>query len=164
MIFRKTQVVAIGSILVHFWYIMTWGRGSTQGKCLRLQSSWGQHGAHLGPVSPRWAPCWPHEPCYQGCITLTSVDTIVKGVLWYSPESNFTRTAHWTEPITYVPHLPGANNSSAPQCVECIGLDGSGSLAICVRFCPIISGDGVVVYISMGLIAARHSLLGAPLI
>ena len=26
----------------------------------------GQHGAHLGPVGPRWAPCWPHEPCYQG--------------------------------------------------------------------------------------------------
>ena len=26
------------------------------------------HGAHLGPVSPRWAPCWPHEPCYQGNI------------------------------------------------------------------------------------------------
>ena len=32
----------------------------------RSQSSWGQHGAHLGPVGPRWAPCWPHEPCYQG--------------------------------------------------------------------------------------------------
>ena len=32
----------------------------------REQSSWGQHGAHLGPVGPRWAPCWPHEPCYQG--------------------------------------------------------------------------------------------------
>ena len=29
------------------------------------QSSWGQHGAHLGPVGPRWAPCWPHEPWYQ---------------------------------------------------------------------------------------------------
>ena len=26
----------------------------------------GQHGAHLGPVAPRRAPCWPHEPCYQG--------------------------------------------------------------------------------------------------
>ena len=26
----------------------------------------GQHGAHLGPVGPRWALCWPHEPCYQG--------------------------------------------------------------------------------------------------
>ena len=23
-------------------------------------------GAHLGPVGPRWAPCWPHEPCCQG--------------------------------------------------------------------------------------------------
>ena len=32
----------------------------------RQQSSWGQHGAHLGPVGPRWAPCWPHEPYYQG--------------------------------------------------------------------------------------------------
>ena len=27
-------------------------------------SSWGQHGAHLGPVGPRWTPCWIHEPCY----------------------------------------------------------------------------------------------------
>ena len=30
--------------------------------------SWGEHGAHLGPVGPSWAPCWPHEPCYQGMI------------------------------------------------------------------------------------------------
>ena len=28
--------------------------------------SWGQLGAHLGPIGPRWTPCWPHEPCYQG--------------------------------------------------------------------------------------------------
>ena len=27
---------------------------------------WGPPGAHLGPVGPRWAPCWSHEPCYQG--------------------------------------------------------------------------------------------------
>ena len=27
----------------------------------------GQHGVHLGPVGPRRASCWPHEPCYQGC-------------------------------------------------------------------------------------------------
>ena len=26
----------------------------------------GQHGAHLGPIGPRWAPCWLHEPCYEG--------------------------------------------------------------------------------------------------
>ena len=31
-------------------------------------SSCGQHGTHLGPVGPRWAPCWPHEPCFQGPI------------------------------------------------------------------------------------------------
>ena len=30
------------------------------------QSSWDQHGAHLGPTGPRWAPCWPHEACYLG--------------------------------------------------------------------------------------------------
>ena len=24
------------------------------------------HGAHLGPTGPRWAPCWPYEPCYLG--------------------------------------------------------------------------------------------------
>ena len=30
------------------------------------QGSWGQHGDHLGPVVPRWAPCWPHEPSYLG--------------------------------------------------------------------------------------------------
>ena len=28
------------------------------------------HGANMGPirgpVAPSWAPCWPHEPCYQG--------------------------------------------------------------------------------------------------
>ena len=29
-------------------------------------SSLGQDGAHLGPVGPGWAPCWPLEPCYQG--------------------------------------------------------------------------------------------------
>ena len=33
----------------------------------RHQVSCGQHGAHLGPVILRWAPCWHHEPCYQGC-------------------------------------------------------------------------------------------------
>ena len=39
----------------------------------RYQSSWGQHGAHLGPVGPRWAPCWPHEPCYGGPCCLCAV-------------------------------------------------------------------------------------------
>ena len=37
----------------------------------------GQHGAHLGPVGPRWAPCWPHEPCYQGCLPYTSYHSLI---------------------------------------------------------------------------------------
>ena len=37
------------------------------------------HGAHLGPVDPRRAPCWHHKPCYRGvffqahCIILSEV-------------------------------------------------------------------------------------------
>ena len=27
----------------------------------------GQTWGNLGPTGPRWAPCWPHEPCYLGC-------------------------------------------------------------------------------------------------
>ena len=35
------------------------------------------HRAHLGPVGPRWAPCWPHEPCYQGLyFSLASSNTL----------------------------------------------------------------------------------------
>ena len=45
----------------------------------RKQSSWGQHGAHLGPVGPIWAPCWPHEPCYLGC--LDEIMKMNKGLL-----------------------------------------------------------------------------------
>ena len=28
--------------------------------------SWGQHGAHLGPVGPWWAPCWPMNLAIRG--------------------------------------------------------------------------------------------------
>ena len=35
------------------------------------QRSWGQHGAHLGPVGPRLAPCRPHEPCHQSLLETT---------------------------------------------------------------------------------------------
>ena len=28
-----------------------------------------QHGTHLAPTGPRWAPCWPLEFCYLGSIT-----------------------------------------------------------------------------------------------
>ena len=41
-----------------------WGESTTDWRMtLTKQSSWGQHWAHLGPVGPRWAPCWSHEHC-----------------------------------------------------------------------------------------------------
>ena len=39
----------------------------------RQQGSRGQHGAHLGLVGPRWAPCWPHVSCYQGILTAQNI-------------------------------------------------------------------------------------------
>ena len=37
------------------------------------------HGANMGPVGPRWAPCWPHEPCYQGLLfKLDFIETLHK--------------------------------------------------------------------------------------
>ena len=33
-----------------------------------------QHGAHLGPTGPRWAPCWPHELCYLGWHSVHSMN------------------------------------------------------------------------------------------
>ena len=43
--------------------MISFGRSITH-----IPSSWGQHGAHLGPVGPRWSPCWPHKPCCHGRI------------------------------------------------------------------------------------------------
>ena len=38
--------------------------------------SWGQHGAHLGPIGPRWTPCWSHEPCDQGMFAEVGVTPV----------------------------------------------------------------------------------------
>ena len=42
------------------------------------QGSWGQHGVHLGPTGPRWAPCWPHELCYLGWFWLKLYPCLVE--------------------------------------------------------------------------------------
>ena len=44
----------------------------------RQQGSWGQHGAHLGPTGPRWAPCWSDEPCYLGSKAAVTVKTTIE--------------------------------------------------------------------------------------
>ena len=52
-------------------------------ECPRFQSQitkfMGQYGAHLGPIGPRWAPCWPQESCYRGCVTRLS---LLQGAFW----------------------------------------------------------------------------------
>ena len=42
--------------------------GSIPGSTLLIAKYVGPTWAHLGPTGPRWAPCWPHEPCYLGSI------------------------------------------------------------------------------------------------
>ena len=37
--------------------------------------------AHLGPVGPRWAPCWPNEPCYLGPYKPYSINSLSRGKL-----------------------------------------------------------------------------------
>ena len=56
------------------------------------QGSCGQHGAHLGPGGPRWAPCWPHELCYLGCLPwrcdmccVQRLTNVLSVLLLYSP-------------------------------------------------------------------------------
>ena len=54
------------------------------------QSLWDQHGAHLGPTGPRWAPCWPHESIWDVSTHIISLrprqkcrhfaDNIFKGI------------------------------------------------------------------------------------
>ena len=46
------------------------GTGKSKWYCPDRKSSWGQHGAHLGPTGPRWAPCWLRELCYLSGFTL----------------------------------------------------------------------------------------------
>ena len=64
--FTKTNQLQCGSIVN--WSIFF---EDIHNKHPWYQDSWGHHGAHLGPIGPRGAPCWPHELCYLGPQTLT---------------------------------------------------------------------------------------------
>ena len=58
-----------------------------------------QHGAHLGPVGPRWAPCWSHKPCYQGRYMNTSIQSnywwCIQQYVWLSFVNNFAPIMQW---------------------------------------------------------------------
>ena len=78
--------------------------------CPWWQGSWGQHGAHLGPPGPRWAPCWPHELGLNIFIYAQSGSSLQK--LWCS--INF---ALWVLLFSTHPHIDGqvqaCSNASA---------------------------------------------------
>ena len=56
--------------------VLDTGRGEEY--TLVTRSMW-QTWAHLGPTGPRWAPCWPHEPCYlvRSCNILCSSSVVL---------------------------------------------------------------------------------------
>ena len=35
----------------------------------------------MGPIGPRWAPCWPHKPCYQGKTPLMLDDAWIRNYI-----------------------------------------------------------------------------------
>ena len=57
-----------------------------------------QHGAHVGPVGPRWAPCWPHGPCYQGCCPILDSIYTTADTEEFTDGCDNTRRMRVTEP------------------------------------------------------------------
>ena len=56
------------------------------------------HGAYLCFVGPRWAPCWPHEPCYQGSFMIvlsTSTWRVIHIRQVSSPGASFAKPLQW---------------------------------------------------------------------
>ena len=82
-----------------------------KGVTFHWQGSWGQHGAHLGPTGPRWAPWWPHELCYLGrnwqkyvlteyvlssmCLSLKECKTGTVSFCHYNPTDGSIRKLSW---------------------------------------------------------------------
>ena len=46
-----------------FWYDKIHSSSEMELTIFLTAKFMGQHVAHLGPIGPSWAPCWPHEPC-----------------------------------------------------------------------------------------------------
>ena len=71
----------------------------------RWQSSWGQHGAHLGPVGPRWASCRPQEPCYQDDSRISSANDFFSVSIVMYKGSAHDVCFHYASPDTVHQHV-----------------------------------------------------------
>ena len=115
-----------------------WGLGITgRHRCLpRYQSSWGQHGTHLGPVGPRWSPCWPHEPCYQGCL--------IPGPLFTEAEGRLTKRYHEDSKPRYLMLYWSCRSVSTAASASVyvfvsVSVSASASASVCLSVCPSLS-------------------------
>ena len=97
------------------------------------QGSWGLHGAHLGPTGPRWAPCWPHDPCYLGgAFDTTSVIGGLKGCPVYIDSTEITSLKlHWngkmnilSSAINFLLMMKTKHNVLIGKLVQCLILWG----------------------------------------
>ena len=74
--FHFSHILSVNVWFLTNWYWVVWSKPQLGTRSRGIQSiieainqianSMGPRLAHLGPVSPRIAPCWPHKPCYQG--------------------------------------------------------------------------------------------------
>ena len=80
----------------------------------------GQHGAHLGPAGPRWAPCWLHEPyylvsfCFVRLCLRWLLLAVLSGVKWFIyPYSS--RLLHWQKSSKSYQMMVGPNKTPGHQ-------------------------------------------------
>ena len=81
-------------------FMRRFGHGNTGDITALIARFTGQHGAHLGPTGPRWAPCWPHEPCYLGGLSRgihqPAVIPLTKAHWWFIFSLLLVWTSCWT--------------------------------------------------------------------
>ena len=69
---NPSYIKSISYYSVYHCYIATAGVKPARKNACHINPDSKVHGANMGPTwtlsDPRWAPCWPHEPCYQETI------------------------------------------------------------------------------------------------
>ena len=67
---------------------------SLQPKVPRWQGSWGHHGAHLGPVGPRWAPWTLLSGVVHNMVTICNFVTTLTHIIYVMSQQGFGTKRH----------------------------------------------------------------------